>query len=568
MRVSPKTIATAVFAVLLLPAFLLNAKEPATPSGGAKTDAAVDSNSTSSAEPAAATSWGSMGAVSPYTAGRNLGTPTAELFMGYSYLRAMPELAVGNRLVYLNGGSTSIAFNFNRYLGVVADFGGFDDSQILFAGTGTNASTTADSSGTAYTYLFGPRLSLRGHGRVTPFAQVLFGGIHASAVTLSSGCTGPGCTPLPTENSFALTAGGGLDLKVHRHFAIRLIQAEYLMTRFEVHSTGNGAMQNDMRLASGIVFRFGGNTAPPMPPAPPLAYSCSVKPTGVFQGETIALSGTAVYLNPARSPVYTWSVDGGTVSAVASKGTIDTKNVAVGAYTLKGRVSEGDKPSENADCAASYVVKAYEPPTVGCSANPSTVLSGDASTITAIGVSPQNRPLTYSYGSTSGTMTGNGPTATLSTAGAAIGTVAVTCSVADDKNQTASGTTSVMVMAPVAAPKPQLSELCSVHFDRDPRRPSRVDNEAKACLDDIALNLQRNSDATLAVEGNLSIGEKGGNKLAAERAVNTKAYLVGGKGIDSSRIAVYTGSQDGKKVSTILIPAGATLDKTGLTPVQ
>jgi len=567
MRVSPKTIATAVFAVLLLPAFLLNAKEPMTPSGGDKFDAAADSSNTSSTEPAAASSWGSMGAASPYTAGQNLGTPTVELFAGYSYLRAMPELAEGNRLVYLNGGSTSIAFNLNRHLGLVGDFGGFNNTRLLLTGAGENPSVNAQIvSGSVYSFLAGPRLSFRDHGRLTPFVQVLFGGMHASDATLS-GCTGT-CTLLPAENSLAITAGGGLDFRVRRHWAIRLIQAEYLMTRFEDHSTGDIASQNDMRLSSGIVFRFGGNTTPPMPPPSPLAYSCSVNPTAVFPGETIAISGTAVYLNAARTPVYTWATDGGTVSAVASNGSIDTKNLAEGAYTLKGHVSEGDKPSENADCAASFAVKAYEPPTVGCSANPSTVLPGDPSTITATGVSPQNLPLTYSYASTSGTVTGTGTTATLSTVGAAVGTVAVTCSVADDKGQTASATTSVMVMAPLAAPKPQVSELCSVHFDRDPRRPSRVDNEAKACLDDIALNLQRNSDAKLALEGNVSSAEKGGNKLAAERAVHTKAYLVGEKGIDSSRIAVYTGSQDGKTVSTILIPGGATLDTAGATPVQ
>ena len=50
-----------------------------------------------------------------------------------------------------------------------------------------------------------------------------------------------------------------------------------------------------------------------------------------------------------------------------------------------------------ADCSAPFTVKAFQPPTVGCSANPSTVNPGDSSTITANGVSPQNRPLTYSY---------------------------------------------------------------------------------------------------------------------------------------------------------------------------
>ena len=62
--------------------------------------------------------------------------------------------------------------------------------------------------------------------------------------------------------------------------------------------------------------------------------------------------------------------------------------------------------------------------------------------------------------------------------------------------------------------------------------------------------------------------EKDGKKLAAERAANTKAYLVGEKGIDSSRITVYTGSQDGKVVSTTLIPAGATFDATGDSTVE
>jgi opacity protein-like surface antigen len=556
MKLSLRLMTTTAIAAFLLPAVLLSAKTPSDPGSAA------------GAEPAAAMSWGSSGAAMPYTAGLNIGTPTAELFVGYSYLHALPKLAEGNRLVWLNGGSTSIAFNFNRHLGLVADFGGFDDSQIRLAGISTNPPIVADSSGTAYTLLFGPRLSFRGHGRITPFVQVLAGGIHASAVTFSSGCTGAGCTPLPSENAFAMTAGGGLDLRVHRHFAIRLVQAEYLMSRLEDHSTGMSAMQNDMRLSSGIVFRFGGNTAPPMPPPSPLAYSCSVNPTAVFPGDAVAISGTAVNLDSTRTPVYTWTAEVGAVSAIASNGSIDTKNIAVGSYTLKGHVSQGDKPVENADCTATYVVKALEPPTVGCSASPSTLLSGDPSTITATGVSPQNRPLTYSYSSTSGTVAGAGSTATLSTSGVAAGAVEVTCSVADDKGQTASGTTSVMIALPVAAPKPQVSEMCAIHFDRDPRRPSRVDNEGKACLDEIALNLQRNSDAKLALEGNVSSGEKAGKKLAAQRALNTKAYLVGEKGIDASRVAAYAGSQDGKSVSTILIPSGAMFDASGSTPVQ
>jgi opacity protein-like surface antigen len=105
----------------------------------------------------------------------------------------------------------------------------------------------------------GPRLSFR-YSRVTPFAQALFGGVHASQVTLSN-CTGVLCTPLPSENAFAMTAGGGIDLRIHRHVAIRIVQAEYLMTNFADLSTGNRDTQNDMRLSSGLVFGFGGNSS-------------------------------------------------------------------------------------------------------------------------------------------------------------------------------------------------------------------------------------------------------------------------------------------------------------------
>jgi len=95
-----------------------------------------------------------------------------------------------------------------------------------------------------------------------------------------------------------------------------------------------------------------------------------------------------------------------------------------------------------------------------------------------------------------------------------------------------------------------------------------VDNEAKACLDSIALSLQHDSDARLAIIGNAASGEKDSGRLAAARAVNTRAYLVSEKGIDASRIDVYSGSQDGKVVSTTLIPAGAAFNAAGDTPVQ
>jgi hypothetical protein len=557
-----------------MPAFLLRADEAAKPPASAKDDKAADSSAAVAGDPGGSLPGGAFSASSmpaasataamPYAGGPHGDTPKIEWFMGYSYLRSVPSLSAGNRLMWLNGGSTSIAFNLNHYLGLVGDFGGFNETRLLLTtGNPPAAVGPYDSveAGTVFTYLAGPRLSYRKHDRITPFAQVLFGGIHASQEAVCKACA----PSLPSENSFAMTAGGGLDVRVHHRLAIRVIQAEYAMTRFENLSTGGTGSQNDVRLSTGIVLRFGGNTAPPMPPPSPLAYSCSVSPSSAFPGDAIAVSGTALNLNPAKTAVYTWSADGGTVTGAGTTAKIDTTNVTPGSYMVKGHVSEGDKPDENADCNATYVVRAYEPPTVSCSANPITVIAGEPSTITATGVSPQNRPLTYSYSSTSGSVGGSGTTATLSTVGTAVGAVGVTCNVSDDKGQTASGTTSVTVSAPLTAARPATSGLCPIHFDRDIRRPSRIDNEGKACLDETALSLQRNSDAQLAIVGNVSGGEKGGKKLAMQRAIKAKAYLVSEKGIDSTRIAVYSGSQDGKAVSLTLIPSGATFDSTGDT---
>jgi hypothetical protein len=58
------------------------------------------------------------------------------------------------------------------------------------------------------------------------------------------------------------------------------------------------------------------------------------------------------------------------------------------------------------------------------------------------------------------------------------------------------------------------------------------------------------------------------DRKAAERAVNEKAYLVTEKGVDASRISVYTGTAGTKSAATTLIPDGATFDTTGLTPVD
>ena len=191
-------------------------------------------------------------------------------------------------------------------------------------------------------------------------------------------------------------------------------------------------------------------------------------------------------------------------------------------------------------------------PTIVCSANPATVRVGEGSRITSEASSPDNRPLTYSWAASAGSIAGEGDntvnTAMLDTRGTSVGPISVRCTVTDDRNLSASAMTSVNVEAP-----PQESRMSECGFSRT----ARVDNRCKAILDDVALQLQQSPDARAVVIGQTGPGESGGDRLAGQRAANTKAYLTRDKGIDGKRIEVRTSTGGGAKADVWVVPAGA-----------
>jgi len=487
-----------------------------------------------------------------------------DVFMGYSYFGAhgvvkpayIPFSSVDE------GAVLSGAYYFNKYVG--GEIEGFANPN------GQNDGLYSGSAGPIF------RAPMQ---NFTLFAHGLVGGVRIAGPNSDVPAT---FEHEPYTWGVGLTVGGGMDYDLpwfNHMFGLRVFEADYRYTHVDygpsvpvptAYVLGGRANLGAAELSSGILMHFG-HIIPP----PPVTYTCAVTaPTGtIYPGDVVTVTGTAGMLVDKKPVTYSWTSDSGPVSGTSNVAAVDTKTLSAGTYTVKGHVSQGMKPGQFADCSAQFTVTAFQPPTVGCSANPSTVAPGDPSTITAAGVSPQNRPLTYSYSATSGSISGNTSTATLSTAGASAGTITVTCNVVDDKGQTASQQTTVTVSAPAAAPAPTTQSLCTISFDRDKRRPTRVDNEAKACLDDIALNAQRDPQAKLAITGSSTAGTgkhaaEWATKRAAERAVNTKEYLVVDKGVDASRISVYTGTADTNSAATTIIPSGATLDMTGLTPVD
>ncbi len=143
----------------------------------------------------------------------------ADAFIGYSYA----HLSTSGIGANLNGGTGSLSVNPNSWLGIVGDFSGYHAGTVF-------------GDGEVFTYMFGPKLMFR-KGPINPFVQALFGGAHA---------TGGGSS----DNAFAWTAGGGLDVKVLPHISVRLAQVEYFQTRFF------NTTQNGVRVAAGVVIRF------------------------------------------------------------------------------------------------------------------------------------------------------------------------------------------------------------------------------------------------------------------------------------------------------------------------
>jgi len=367
--------------------------------------------------------------------------------MGYSYLAphgtvttSVPPTTFSTTYSSINYGAIgSVSYFFNRYVGGQIEYANHPD--------GNNDGISTAQAGIIFRY---PTEGM------SAFVHGLAGGARIG------GPNSPGNgTPDLVAHAYtwgpALTVGGGLDYEITRHLAVRIFQAdyEYMHADFGPQPyTGGRANIDAARLSAGLVLHFGSITPPP-----PVQYACTASPSSVFPGEQVTVSGTASNLDPKKKQAYSWSGQGLTVGGSNPTTTIDTASLQPGSYTVSGHVAEGAKAGQSADCTAQFTVKQFEPPTISCLANPSSVQPNGTSNITCTGVSPQNRPLTYSYSASAGSINGTGTSATLSTSGAPSGTITVTGTVQDDKGQTASATTNVTVEAPPPPPAPSPEQV-------------------------------------------------------------------------------------------------------------
>jgi opacity protein-like surface antigen len=206
-------------------------------------------------------------------------TPRVQVFGGYSLMHldnaGLTPLTVDADLNepnepfslknYFHGWNAEGQYNLNRWVGIAAGFSGRSGTPFT-AATGSSASGLPEFTG--YSFLAGPVLSYRTKSRLTPFIHGLFGWERAnlSASTIH-GVSNPLSSLGTTDTDFVMSPGGGVDLRLTRHIALRLGELDYFHTSLNVNKFYNGAYattlfqgftthQANLRFSTGVVARF------------------------------------------------------------------------------------------------------------------------------------------------------------------------------------------------------------------------------------------------------------------------------------------------------------------------
>jgi hypothetical protein len=152
---------------------------------------------------------------------------------------AMLSNAITSDRFWMQGGSVEVEGPFYHGLGAVADIGAMRTGNVNSSRTGLDLVTA--TFGLRYTWA--PMKK-----RYEFFGQGLLGeadGFH-------------GLFPTPTgaadsSNSMAMEAGGGMNVALSRHMALRAFEISWLRTQLPNSDTN---VQNNVRFGAGVVFRF------------------------------------------------------------------------------------------------------------------------------------------------------------------------------------------------------------------------------------------------------------------------------------------------------------------------
>lgn len=150
-------------------------------------------------------------------------------FVGYSYTNVDTNGSTDR--LSMNGWEAGSSVNFNKLIAAEGAIAGAYKSNVFSSGIDAKV----------YTYLFGPRVNLGPYA----FAHVLMGG---ARFTQSASVGGVHMSA--SDNSFAMAIGGGAQVKVARHVAVRTT-FDFVPTYFASDT------QKNVRIGVGLAYLFG-----------------------------------------------------------------------------------------------------------------------------------------------------------------------------------------------------------------------------------------------------------------------------------------------------------------------
>jgi outer membrane protein OmpA-like peptidoglycan-associated protein len=253
----------------------------------------------------------------------------------------------------------------------------------------------------------------------------------------------------------------------------------------------------------------------------------------VILGESTTFRATAS--DPNNDPLtYVWTVNNENVAAAGPELVFGSEGRQPGDYTVTVTVSDGEL-SANDSSTVTVQPKPNRQPTIECLTTSVDVNANGTVQLQVRASDPDSDPTNITWTATGGTVKGSGDTATFDATGLRAGTFTVTATVEDGRGGRASCSMTVNVSERISLTAPGGRGTAGGFAPGS----ARVDNVAKAALDDIAVRMQSDPRLRANIIG-YTDNTRRDRGLGIRRARAVADYLKK-KGIDESRLTVTDG---------------------------
>lgn len=171
---------------------------------------------------------------------QTLTKPDLDVAITYNAQRGVATSGSG---FWAQGEGAELTANLYRGLGITADVTGAHTAHVSPSGVGLTLVTATLGP----TYTWSAPAKFRAH-KLRIFGQGLIG--------LASGKDSVFPSPYGVQDkaySLAAQAGGGVDMDVSHHIAVRLLQGDWLRTQLP---DGASNVENNLQIGAGVVFRL------------------------------------------------------------------------------------------------------------------------------------------------------------------------------------------------------------------------------------------------------------------------------------------------------------------------